>query len=189
MKMDPQGKNITESGSKILMEQSSSTRDKLDIAFNLLSYNQGLVQFADGKANALLLINSIFIASLGPFIETMKSSNRQFTSVIFILFFLTSILSILFSLTVILSRKATYVEDERPSVIYYGHIAERPTSISFINEFKKEKAESILDATLANVFIISQIAQTKFSLYNTGQTLTLISAVLWIFCIALAFLS
>jgi len=44
---------------------------EIEVAFSILNYNQNLIQFADSKANALLLINSIFLAaslrSLKPF--------------------------------------------------------------------------------------------------------------------------
>jgi hypothetical protein len=162
---------------------------QVNIAFNILNYNQNLIQFADSKANALLLINSIFIASLGAFLPSLKTATNPLVGGILLLFLVSSIISILLALAVIMTRRAGEVENRNRSLIFYGHIIESPSPEGFIHEFSHEEIEHFRDATLANTYVLARIAATKFATYSSGQTMTLISCLLWITCILMALVS
>ncbi len=152
--------------------------EQIDISFHILTYNQGLVQFADSKANALLLINSIFIAALTPFIERL--SHNSIASAIAVGFFIFSIISILMSLGVIMTRSAGIVENRTKTLAFYGHIIENNSAEGYIHEVSSCEAKKFNESILTNIYTVSKIASAKFSIYNHGQTMTLISSLLWI---------
>ncbi|HNW35956.1 MAG TPA: DUF5706 domain-containing protein [Candidatus Ozemobacteraceae bacterium] len=155
--------------------------EQIDIAFHILNYNQGLIQFADSKANALLLINSIFIAALTPFIERL--GHNSLVTVIGVAFFIFSIISILLSLGVIMTRSGGIVENRTKTLVFYGHIIDNNSPEGYLHEFSAIEAKKFKDSILENIFTVSKIANAKFSIYNQGQTMTLLSCLLWIITI------
>lgn len=152
--------------------------EQIDIAFHILNYNQGLIQFADSKANALLLINSIFIAALTPFIERL--GHNTIASAIALAFFIFSVISILMALGVIMTRTGGIVENRSKTLAFYGHIIENNSPDGYIHEFSTCEAKKFKDSILGNIYTVSKIANAKFSIYNQGQTMTLLSSLLWI---------
>jgi len=152
--------------------------EQIDIAFHILNYNQGLIQFADSKANALLLINSIFIAALTPFIERL--GHNSIATVIAVAFFIFSIISILLALGVIMTRSGGVVENRAKTLVFYGHIIDNNSPEGYIHEFSTSEAKKFKESLLGNIFTVSKIANAKFAIYNQGQTMTLISCLLWI---------
>lgn len=160
--------------------------EQIDVAFHILNYNQGLVQFADSKANALLLINSIFIAALTPFLDRL--ARTTLTTGIGGAFFLFSIISILLSLGVIMTRTGSIVENRSKTLVFYGHIVENNSPEGFVHEFSSAEAKKFHESILANIYTVAKIASSKFAIYHQGQTMTLLSCLLWILAIlSLAF--
>jgi len=153
---------------------------EIEFAFNILNYNQNLIQFADSKANALLLINSIFIAALGPFIEIVRKGGNLLAGGLIGIFFIFSILSILMALAVIATRKVPEIENKSKSMFFFGHIVETRSPDGYIHEFNHSDANQFKEALLTNIFVVSKIASTKYTIYNYGQTFTLISCLFWI---------
>ena len=161
--------------------------DQLEIAFSILNYNQNLIQFADSKANALLLINSIFIASLGAFLPTIKSDGSTTLYLVFLLFMVACIFSLLLALGVIMTRSGTSAHTPPRSLFYFGHIADFSTADSYCHEFAHAEIEHVRQATLANVYVLAKIAQGKFAVYHMAQTATLISSSLWMITMVILF--
>ncbi len=152
----------------------------IEFAFSILNYNQGLIQFADSKANALLLINSIFIASIAPFVEVLKKGGNSVAMAFVFLFFMASILSILLSFGVITTRKVPEIENSNKGLIFYGHIIETRSPEGYIHEYNTCDSRRFRENILSNVFVVSRIASRKYHIYNYGQALTLASCALWI---------
>ncbi len=161
---------------------------QVEVAFSILSYNQGLVQFADTKANGLLLINSIFLAALSPFISTLQKLTGP-GYLVFLAFLGSCIFSILLSMNVISTRKVPMIDDDptTTSLVYYRDIVETNSPEGYINEFNAYESRRFLDSVLRNIFIVSSIANTKFSIYATAQSMTFLSCLLWIGCMVLSF--
>lgn len=153
---------------------------EVQFAFSILNYNQSLVQFADSKANALLLINSIFLAALTPFTEILqKLSGPGF--MVFIGFVITCIISILLSMSVITTKRVPLDDDPRTtSLVFYQDVMEMNSPEGYVNEFNTQEARQLRDSLLRNVFVVSTIAQQKFSVYNSAQSMTFLSTLFWI---------
>ncbi len=160
----------------------------IEVAFGILNYNQGLVQFADSKANGLLLINSIFLAALSPFISTLQGLSGP-GYLIFIGFLASCVISILLSLSVISTRKLPMIDDDpgSTSLVYYKDIVETNTPEGYISEFGNYDSKRFLDQILRNIFIVSSIANAKFSIYANAQSMTFLSCLLWIGCMIISF--
>lgn len=154
---------------------------QIEYAFQILSYNQGLIQFADGKANALLLINSIFIAAIGPFLEVIRKGGSPIGLLLLVVFFGASILSILFALAVISARKIPELEKgQANNLVFYGGIVQCNSPDGYIHEFNAIEAKRFHEGLLNNIFVVSKIASNKFATYNMAQVLTLVSCMFWI---------
>ena len=158
--------------------------NQISIAFDILNYNQGLIQFADGKANGLLLINSIFIASVAPFIEAFRKGAGGFGMLLLVGFFVLCVVSIMLSMGVIMNRKLPEVEDKNRGLIFYGHIVESRSPEGYMHEFHATEAVKFKENLLTNVYTVSQIATRKYQLYSFAQGLTLLSCITWILTIA-----
>jgi len=160
---------------------------QIEIAFSILNYNQGLIQFADGKANALLLINSIFIATIAPFLEVIRQGELKLAGPLLGTFFLFSVLSILFSLGVIMTRKLPMLENSpgNGSLAFYGGILGSPSPEGFQHEFSNIDAKRFLEMLLNNTYVVAAIAAKKFATYNHAQSFTIISCLFWILTVLL----
>jgi len=161
---------------------------QVEIALGILNYNQGLVQFADSKANALLLINSIFIASTGAFLESLKKGGGQMQSTLITIFFASSIVSILISLAVIVSRRVPELQSRVRGMVFCSHIVEGNTPVKYAGDFAMCDVKSLLESILTDVFYVSHIAHNKFAIYNWGQSFTIISSIFWLLSFATLFL-
>ncbi len=157
---------------------------QIEFAFNILNYNQGLIQFADSKANALLLINSIFIASICPFIELFKKGGPLITGLV-VVFFVASIVSILLALGVITARQVSDIEATNRTLVFYGHITENNSPEGYIHEFGSSEIKKFRESLLVNVYVLAKIASNKFKIYGVSQGLTMFSSILWIMCMVL----
>jgi hypothetical protein len=160
-----------------------SLEDEIQVGFSILNYNQGLIQFADSKANALLLINSIFIASIGPFLGELKRGGMNFGSLLVMIFFASSICSILLALGVITTRKVSALESNSRSPIFYGSIVDSRTPEGYIQEMQHIDAAAFHESLLQNIFVVAKIAAKKYGMYNYAQSLTIVSCIFWILSI------
>ncbi|MBF0501802.1 MAG: hypothetical protein HQM09_16820 [Candidatus Riflebacteria bacterium] len=153
---------------------------QIEFAFNILNYNQGLIQFADGKANGLLLINSIFIASIGPFIEVIRKGASSTGFILLLIFFIASITSILLALSVITTRRAAEAKHDR-NLVFFGGIIQSNSPEGYMHEFSNIEAKRFHETLLTSIYVVSKIADGKYAVYSFAQSLTLISCIFWIF--------
>ncbi|MBF0410600.1 MAG: hypothetical protein HQM10_24865 [Candidatus Riflebacteria bacterium] len=176
----------------MILDKRENTRTDINndigIAFNILTYNQGLIQFADGKANALLLINSIFIASLAPFIDSSGKDFSKLATVAIFVFFIFSIVSILASLSVISTRKITELEKENNgNLVFFGEIVKSNNPEGYIHDFHSTGIRNFHESLLKNIFVISKIASSKYSMYGFAQMTTFTSCITWIINMVIIF--
>ncbi len=153
--------------------------DRLELALGMLGFNQGLIQFADSKANGLVVVNSIFLASLAPALDHMKTAPLG-VKVAAGAAALVSVLGLLASLHVMLSRANETHEPRPKSLIYHKHILAFTKAQSFVDEFREADGEKVLDAFLFSIYDLAAIANKKFAAYKTAERLTLVGAICWI---------
>ena len=154
---------------------------RLGLGLGLLNFNQSLIQFADSKANGLVLVNSIFLASMAPAIDVLKQPTTG-TSIkaVALVFFAVSVLALLASLWVTLAR-APHSHEQRPtSLAYYKHILSFHSAQGYVEAFRGSEGEHALDALLVATHDLAGIASAKFKAYKAAERLTLLGAMLWI---------
>ena len=149
--------------------------ERISIALGMVGFNQGLVQFADSKANGLLLVNSIFLASMVSALDAPGGGRA-----LAVVFFVACVVALLASLRVMLAR-AVATDDPRPrSLFFHKHITGFSKGQSYVDEVRASEGEPFLDALLLSNYDLAGIASAKFAAYKTAERLTLVSAVLWI---------
>src|SRR4051794_21071778 len=109
---------------------------RIELSLGMLTFNQGLVQFADSKANGLVVVNSIFLASLTPALDHMKTAPLGL-KVAAGASALVSILALLASLHVMLSRAQDSHEARPKSLIYHKHILGFSRAQTYVDEFRE----------------------------------------------------
>jgi hypothetical protein len=152
---------------------------RLELSLGMLGFNQGLIQFADSKANGLVVVNSIFLASLTPALDHMKTAPLGLKVLAGVSATL-SVLALLASLWVMLSRGADTHEPRPKSLLYHKHILAFTKAQSFVDEFREADGEKVLESFLFSTYDLAAIASAKFAAYKTAERLTLVGAVAWI---------
>lgn len=152
---------------------------RIDLTLGMLSFNQSLIQFADSKANGLVVVNSIFLASLAPALDHVKTAPLGLKVAVGASA-LVSVLGLLASLMVMLSRAPESHEPRPKSLIYHKHILNFTKAQSYVDEFREAEGEKVLDAFLFSIYDLAGIANVKFQAYKTAERLTLVGALLWI---------
>jgi hypothetical protein len=154
---------------------------RLGLGLGLLNFNQSLIQFADSKANGLVLVNSIFLASMAPAVDTLKRpTTSNAVKAVALVFFAVSVLALLASLWVTLARAPQSNEPRPKSLAYYKHILSFHSAQGYVDEFRESEGEHALDALLVATHDLAGIASAKFKAYKGAERLTLCGAVLWI---------
>jgi hypothetical protein len=153
--------------------------ERLSLGLGMVNLNQGLIQFADTKANGLVLIDSIFLAVMAPNLGVLRGGLTPLALVIGA-FFVTCALGLLAALRVIVARAATHADARPRSLIFYKHIASFGRAHDYVEDFRDADGERVLESVLASNYDLAGIAQAKFRAYKTAEHLTLLSAVLWV---------
>src|SRR5581483_11455599 len=133
---------------------------RLELALAMLGFNQGLIQFADSKANGLVVVNSIFLASLTPAFEHLKSGPPALKAAAGASAAV-SVLALLASLWVMLSRAPDPHEPRPKSLVYHKHILALSRAQNFVDEFREAEGEKALDAFLFSTYDLAAIASAK----------------------------
>ncbi len=164
-----------------------SPETKISAAFSILSYNQSILQFADDKANTLIVINSIFLASGGGLFKELKGPEL----IVAVLFFLVSAWAIAKCLMVVRPRSDKEIEgktsDEfkrnnrpyKPDLIFFADIVSEPRA-KYLKRFKQVTLDELMDQVTMRIYKASKIADVKYKVLNSAQKYTLIAAVLWL---------
>jgi hypothetical protein len=162
----------------------------LKAAFDILHYNQNLIQLADSKANNLIVINSIFLASITSFIMGAKESGSILRGVgIFHLGFLAvCIMAIYFCLRIIMTKGLPSEQIRHKDLIFFGDIVQRNSPDNYIFEYSKIKTKDFLHDILRRNYASAHIAHSKYHFTRIAQNLTFISAAMWLLSILFVFL-
>ncbi|MGI5844931.1 MAG: hypothetical protein ACOX9B_12240 [Candidatus Xenobium sp.] len=135
-------------------------------ASEVLNYNQQLVQFVEcrarwriqAKAGTLILINSLFVASMGvgsvsasgPLVEMARG--------------LTVLASAAALCLVVMSRQEAPAQ-ARADLLFFSDIFQRPNPSHYASEFVRTLLEVQVDDMLHRTCVVARIAQRKFQTY------------------------
>lgn len=153
-------------------------------AYQVLNYNQQLIQFADSKAGNLIVINSLFIAAVqatglkaaGSLAHTLQAG-----------YVLLACIAVLYCLSVITSR-GDNATNPRKDLAFFGDILARRSATSYVSEFRSTSPQLHLEDILRRTYVLAGIAQRKFASFGAAQNLTVYAATLWVASNALTLL-
>lgn len=140
-------------------------------AFEVLHYNQSLVQFADSKAGNLIVINSLFIAAAqagGASFLLLKLLQASLV--------LCAGVALLLCLAVIMSQGGLPRLPGRDG-IFFGDITHRKMD-AYVRDFQATPDHA--GDALRRTYVVALIARRKFACYGWAQWLTAGAAVLWL---------
>lgn len=155
---------------------SQATAEKASPAFEVLNYNQQLIQFADAKAGNLIVINSLFIAAAQAGHSSGYSLLLKLLQVPLVL---TAGLALATCMLVIMNRGGL-PKMPRKDCIFFGDIAQRKNMNQFVQDFTSCSDQHHLEDSLRRTYILALIANRKFSLYGWAQMLTAAAAFIWL---------
>lgn len=151
----------------------------IESAFQILQYNQNLVQFADSKANTLILINSIALASSFGLAVAMPPEWRPVATALRIGFLLASIASVALCLTVVLSRIDPPPQMRRRDLVFFADILARPTPFVYRHDFAHTDDAMFLQDLLERNYRVAEIAHRKYRFYGIAQQATVCACAIW----------
>lgn len=136
-----------------------------------------MISFADTKANISLSIQSLLItiglgtSLLANTFEHVQKIDRNDISYIFyfivIGFIISSIVGIILSILVYKARPPLEkTEQKRKGLLYFGHIAQFPTSNDYFSKVNGIDGDGMLREFTQQVYILSHIAETKMKYVN-----------------------
>ncbi|MBI3725818.1 hypothetical protein HY251_17970 [bacterium] len=166
------------------MFKDKKTKERLDLAdrlatgLSVLGLNQGLVQFADSKANGLLLIDSILLAVMVPHIGVLHSGAPIYMRCVFGAFFGACALALVAALRVIVARAPETGERRPTSIVFFKHIASLGRAHDYVELFRDSEGESVLESVLISSYDLATIARAKFQAYKQAEKLTMLSTLL-----------
>ncbi len=158
------------SGQVVAREELGSVK-RMEFAMSVLDYNQSFVNFTDGKANSLLLINSIFLA-MGA-VDAMGS--KIGIAAVFV-----SAMAILMCMAVIFARLPGMMRRDRAKLVFFGHVRQRRNKAAYVDDFKAAHASEISESLSGQIYDLAEVVERKFIAYRRAQLVTLLSAGLWI---------
>lgn len=156
------------------------TESQIDNAFEVLAYNQELVQFADGKANTLILINSIALASTFGLTTPIPPEYRTVLVLLKFAFLITSFLAVGLSMAVVLSRIEPEAGGRRQDLVFFADMLSRSSYASYRTAFLRTSAATMLDDLLARSYRVASIASRKYWWYGEAQGVTVVACALWL---------
>ena len=154
---------------------------KISLAFDILEFNQNLIQFADNKANTIIVINSIFLASLSSISSGQATMLKA-------AFFMISVLAIIYCLRVVTARKDPIEAPGSRDLIFFEDIISIKNAKSYLHSYMNKHEISFLNDISERIFKASLIAHAKYQLYSKAQRLTFFSCLLWITCMLASYL-
>ena len=164
-------------------EALHTTRDmdeQIDSAFEILHYNQELVQFADGKANTLILINSIALASTFGITAAIPPEYRTIATILRFAFLIASFLAVALSMAVVLSRIESGEKGRRPDLVFFADMLTRPSFPAYRTSYLRTAPSDLLEDILSRAYRVASIANRKYGWYAEAQGVTVVACALWL---------
>ncbi|MBM3462297.1 MAG: hypothetical protein FJX76_09370 [Armatimonadetes bacterium] len=170
-------KSLYHGGMMTALEPSRhpSTDKRIEHAFDILHYNQNLIQFADSKANTLIVINSIALASTAA-----SSAGVPLMGALKIGFMLAAVVSIILCLMVVVARSDPPDERARRDLIFFGDVMSRSSSNAYYYDFTDTKSSIFLEDLLERNYRVAGIAERKYRFYRMAQVATVAACLLWL---------
>ena len=161
---------------------SEETKERMEFALSAINFNQGLIQFAETKANTLLVINSIFLATVTAMmdIQVTESLFNTIFSTVRILFLVTTACSIITCLMVVMPKSDDNSLHGKKDLIFFMDILSYRNIENYTFEFHKTKIATLIDDLLRRGYMTASIAKEKFNRYKIAQFMTFISTFLWL---------
>jgi hypothetical protein len=151
--------------------ESLEVPDRLRFAMSIMQYNQTMVNFTDGKANSLLLINSIFLAT---------GAQWNLSAILPLAGVVLAACAILLSITVIYARMPGQIRHDRAKLVFFAHIRQRRNRAAYLEDFDTASAAEIIESLLKQNYDLAGVVDRKFRAYRHAQLATVCSAALWI---------
>jgi hypothetical protein len=148
----------------------AGARGRLELALTALAHNQSLVTFVDGKANSLLLMNSIFLA-------TGAASGR---SALGLAGLGLAALALLLCVAVITARGVGLTCRDPGRLVFYQDILLRRSPGDYLADLVGQPDEAVLESTARQVYGLAGIVERKFRAFRRAQLVTLMAAGLWV---------
>jgi len=148
-----------------------SPEARLRLAMGVLQYNQGFVGLTDAKANTLLLVNSIFLAT---------TASAGLGSGLALASLGAAALVVLVCLSVVWVRSTQPGARERGQLVFFGHILRRRTPVAYEEDFCQAEPQELVSSTARQVYELASVVDRKFRAYRWAQLATIASAGLWI---------
>jgi hypothetical protein len=149
---------------------SSADRGRLRLALSAFAHNQSLVTFVDGKANSLLLMNSIFLA-------TGAAAGR---SPIGLVGLALAALALLLCVAVIAARGVGLTCRDPARLVFYQDILLRRSPGDYLADLRDQPDGAVLESTARQVYELAGIVARKFRAYRRAQLVTLLAAGTWV---------
>lgn len=149
----------------------------------VVSYNQGLVEFADSKAGSLILLNSLLIAAVGALPNSGSLGTFKLLSVVL------CSAAVYVCFQVISSKESDLPEGqgrrrrqewEQNDFLFFGSISKHRSGEEFCRAFEDSDDAERKRSLLQRAYIISGIARRKFEEYKTAQKITSVALVVWV---------
>jgi hypothetical protein len=151
--------------------QALSPVERMKFAMSVMQYNQSFVNVTDGKANSLLLINSIFLAT---------GAGSTLTKVLPLAAVVAASVAILLCLAVVFARLPVQMKRDRAKLVFFGHICQRRNKAAYREDFAKARTSEIDESLTGQVYDLARVVDSKFRAYRRAQLVTMLSAGLWI---------
>jgi len=145
--------------------------DRMRLAMTVMQYNQSFVNVTDGKANTLLLINSIFLAT---------GAASAFTSALDVVASAAASVAVLLCLTVVFARLPQQMKRDRAKLLFFGHICQRRQRAAYVEDFRQAGAREIAESLAKQIYDLAGVVDRKFRAYRRAQLVTIFSAAVWI---------
>jgi hypothetical protein len=147
-----------------------------DPAFDILNYNQQLVQFADAKAGNLIVINSLFIAAA----QAGGLGNSLFLRGVQGSLLVAAGLALIICLGVI-AGQANLPRLPRKDFIFWGDITQRRSADQYVRDYQAAPTATHSGDALRRTYVLALIARRKFNAFAWAQSFTMLAAALWLF--------
>lgn len=161
---------------------------------SFLSYNQGLVEFADSKAGSLILLNSLLIAALAALPNSGELGVFKLASVVL------SSAAVYVCFQVIKSsdksendpkygkRRSDSTGWEQNDFLFFGAIGKFKSGDDYCRAASDSAQDDRLQALLHRTYVVAKIAKRKFAQYKTAQQMTSVALISWVVVNVLPFL-
>lgn len=157
------------------LEPQTQASEQLAGAYQILNYNQQLIQFADSKASSLIVINSLFIAAAqsGASSGLLLRLSQGFLLAV-------AGLALLLCLFVIMSQSAGLPRLPRRDFIFFHDIVEKRKSDRYAHEYMVSGVTQRTEDALRRTYVLALIARHKFAAYTWAQRVTALAALVWL---------